>query len=101
MILEKHMLYVIINVMNEVCHGIKIHQFQEKFDCSKQFASNLLNKLIKFDNFKKSIDINSQELDLIKKSLDKVCCEIEEWEFETRIGVSFSEVEKIKNFLLE
>jgi len=76
-------------VLGEICCGFQIEKFEEKIEARKEIVEALLGRLIREE--KSGIIetyLNDSEIKLIKMALKEVEKEIEEWEFQTRIGVS-------------
>lgn len=92
-------LWPLANILNEVCNGIYINDFEKKIGATNEEASLLHDKIISYEveeselNLKKIININKNEVEILRKSLKEVSRQIEEWEFQTRIGVTLEEVE--------
>jgi hypothetical protein len=88
----------IINILGEICWGFLIDNFEEKIGVKKETAETLLKRLLTEE--KEGIVetyLNNSEVKIIKKALYEVEKEIEEWEFQSRIGVP---LEKVKNIAI-
>lgn len=89
----------VINLLGEICWGIQITSFEEKVGARKEVAEALLNRLINEEkNGNVDVFVTFSEMEIIRKSLEIVGKEIEEWEFQTRIGVTLEEVKNIPFF---
>lgn len=92
------------NILNEVCHGIKI-DIQSKIGSSYEDLYALLKKIKIYEvneyeaDIKKVIAFRDEEVLLLKRCLYEVALEIEEWEFQTRIGVTLDEIKENPIFL--
>jgi len=91
-------LWPIANVLNEVCHGIRIESIEDKIGATEEELFLLLKKIKKYKvkesefEIKKTIDVDENEIGILKKSLKEVSKQIDEWEFQTRIGVPLEEI---------
>lgn len=92
-------LWPVVNILNEVCHGIKIN-IQSKIGSSYEEVYKLLKKITPYEvneyeaDEKKEISFKDEEIRILKRCLLEVAEEIEEWEFQTRIGVTLDEIEE-------
>lgn len=90
-------LWPLINILNEVCHGIKI-DIQSKIGSSYEEVFDLLEKIELYEvneyeaDIKKEIEFSDKEILILKRCLHEVPLEIEEWEFPIRIGVTLEEL---------
>lgn len=86
---------IIINILGEVCWGFDLNHFEKKIGVKREIVEILLKRLLKEEQKGVSeIYLNYLEVDIIKKALQEVEKQIEEWEFQTRLGVSLDEVKK-------
>jgi uncharacterized protein YqgV (UPF0045/DUF77 family) len=98
-------LWPIVNILNEVCHGIDINDFENEIGFKYEVIFALLRKIAAYEmeedksEIKTTIELNDVEVDVIIKCCNEVLKQIEEWEFSTRIGVSIKEASKIKERL--
>jgi len=92
-------IWPIVNILNEICHGIDVDL--DKMGFKYEEILNLLNKLKKYDpgksnyDFQITIELNASELKMLIKSFKEVFRQIEEWEFQTRIGITIQEAKSI------
>lgn len=89
----------IINLLGEVCWGFHVDNFEKKIGVKKTIAEGLLNRLL--EDEKSGIleaQVSGSELRIIRNALSEVEKEIEEWEFETRIGATLEEVKNLAIF---
>ena len=90
-------LWPLVNILNEVCHGIKI-DIPSKINSSYEKVYELLKKITIYEvneyeaDIKKEITFKDEEILILKQCLHEVTIQIEEWEFQTRIGVSLDEI---------
>jgi hypothetical protein len=89
----------IINILGEICWGFQVDNFEKKIGSKKEIVEALLKRLL-IEEKTGIIEtyLNASEVEVIKRALNEVEKEIEEWEFATRIGVSLEEVKKISIF---
>jgi hypothetical protein len=89
----------IINILGEICWGFQIDNFQEKIGVKKEIAETLLERLL---NEEKAgiieTYLDDAEVEIVKRGLNEVEKEIEEWELHTRIGVSLKKIKEIAIF---
>jgi len=91
----------LLNILNEVCHGFYVHNFEKNIGAKKQIVVALMDKISEKENEDEIIlFLNDIELNLLKKSFEEVLRQIEEWEFQTRIGVTIQEAKDIMNKIL-
>ncbi len=87
---------VVINLLGEICWGFFLENFEEKIGSKKKVVEALLENLLKEEKANVvEVQINSSEVSMIKAAFIEVKKEIEEWEFETRLGFSISETAEI------
>jgi len=89
----------IINILGEICWAFQIDNFGKKIGAKKEIVKTLLERLLKEekDGIVETY-LDDSEVEIIKKSLNEVAKEIEEWEFQTRIGVPFEKVKELAIF---
>lgn len=89
----------IINLLGEICWGFRVDNFEEKIGARKEIAETLLRRLLDEEKQRKlETTLNTSEVEIIKNALFQVEKEIEEWEFETRMGTTLEEVKEISIF---
>jgi hypothetical protein len=89
----------IINILGEICWGFQVENFEKKIGAKKQDVEVLLMRFLQEE--KSGVletRVTDFEINIIKKALVEVEAEIEEWEFETRIGVTLAEIKNLKIF---
>jgi hypothetical protein len=92
----------IINILGEICWGFALENFERKIGAKKETVEALLERLLIEEKIGTvETYLNNSEIEVIKKALTEVEKEIEEWEFQIRIGASLEEVKKISIFLPE
>ena len=90
-----------LNIFNEVCNGIYINNFEQTIGAKEQFVNNLWKRISNEINMEKPIlNLNNDELEVIKKSFEQVYKHIEDWEFQTRLGITIPEMKEIENKIL-
>jgi len=101
-------LWPVVNILNEICHGIKINDFEKQIGFKYDEIFSLLEKIEAYEvkeyeaDLKTTLELNdSTEMSILKNCFRVVLKHIEEWEFSTRIGVSISEATAIINKLTE
>jgi hypothetical protein len=89
----------IINLLGEVCWGFKVDNFENTIGAKQEIVESLLERLLKEEKLGIiETFLNESELAIIRRALHAVEKEIEEWEFQTRIGVSLEEVKALSIF---
>ncbi len=89
-------LWPLLNVVGEICYGLDV-DFETVIGVKSEAVIDLMKKISKEKKIPEVILILSDsELDILKRSIDEVIRQIEEWEFQTRVGVSINEVMGIK-----
>ncbi len=94
-------LWPIVNILNEVCHGVHIESFESTIGYKYDSVLMLLDKLAVHEksddesDVSMKIDLSNKEIDIIKNSYREVLKQIEEWEFQTRIGVTKAAIDKV------
>jgi hypothetical protein len=97
-------LWPLVNILNEICHGIKI-DIQSKIGSSYEEVYALLKKITVYEvneyeaDIKKEITFRDEEILILKRCLHEVALEIEEWEFQTRISITLDEIKENPIFL--
>lgn len=100
-------LWPIVNIINEVCHGIETNNIENEFGFKYEEIFAFLRKLVAYEmeEDKSEIQINieftDREIEIILMCFNAVLKQIEEWEFSTRIGISVKEAIKIKEKLTD
>ena len=86
----------IVNMLNEVCHGLYIYNFEKKIGYSKKCVIKYLNKYLDKVRSKSKIFISDKtEIDVILNVSKLVFKEIDDWEFETLIDISIPEAKEL------
>lgn len=81
-----------MNVLNEVCHEINILDFEEIIGVQKKIFEDWVNKISKREKKEEIILLlDNFELNFLQKSFEEVFKQIDEWEFQTRVGVTKQE----------
>lgn len=100
--IPKEELYCLINILNEVCNGIYIDNFEKTIGFKEKEAINFLDNLLKEENKNEIyLNIDDKDLILLKNSFKKVFKEIDDWEFQTRTGFTKQEAEIIQQKIIE
>ncbi|MBS0606235.1 MAG: hypothetical protein JSR57_04730 [Verrucomicrobia bacterium] len=74
---------------------------KKNIGAKKQIVVALMDKISEKENEDEIIlFLNDIELNLLKKSFEEVLRQIEEWEFQTRIGVTIQEAKDIMKKIL-
>ena len=91
----------LLNILNEVNHGIRIFNFEKTIGAKKQFVIDLWEKIFKEKNKENpTISFDNLELEVINNSFEEVYRQIDAWEFQTRLGITIPEMKKIQNKIL-
>ena len=93
--LSSNEIWPLLNILNEVCHGIHIENFEKIIGAKKENAVILMDRISNEEKVETILILNKSELDILKNSSLEVFKQIDEWEFQTRIGISRNEVIKI------
>jgi hypothetical protein len=95
-------IWPILNILNEVCHGIHISNFENSIGEKKETAIDLMNKISKEEEQNNPIlFLTDSELNILHNCFEKAFKEIDDWEFQTRIGISTLEARYIKEKLMK
>ncbi len=87
----------LLNIINEVCHGIRIDNFENVIGAKKQTVVDFLNSIEDEEEEKEVLlNLSDSELIFLKNSFEEVFRQIDEWEFQTRIGISITDARKIQ-----
>ena len=91
----------IARILNEVCHGIAMDNFEEEVGYNYDEIYILLKKIKNLKSLDRkqsiSLSLTDREMGIIKASYREVLKQIEDWEFQIRIGLTISEVDQILN----
>lgn len=99
--LDSEEIWPLLNILNEVCNGLHIKNFEKTIGEKKEFVVHLMNKISKEENKEDIVlNINNSELLVLKKTFEEVFKQIDDWEFQTRIGISTQEATKINNKII-
>ncbi len=99
-------IWPISNILNEVCNGFEIPNFEIALGFDYETIYALLRKLKNYRvNETEFLDpvilkLNEFEVEIIKVCYRAALKEIEEWEFPIRIGISIDEANTLKNKFL-
>ena len=88
----------VVNILNEVCNGLYITNFTDKIGASEDFARSLLHKYS--DQYKKNEQIqisNDLEFKVILNSFKEVFKNIDDWEFDARVGITLKDAQDLLN----
>lgn len=92
--------WILSDILNEVCHGIKVNNFEKTIGVNKQTAIDLMDRIWQEkDKDEINFTFNDSELSILRNSFAEVFRQIDEWEFQTRIGITIPEANKIKEKL--
>lgn len=87
----------LLNVLNEVCHGIHVVNFENAIGASRTAVVDFMDKISNIEKKEEFVLIlDDFELKFVQKSFEEVFKHLEEWEFQTRIGVTIQEARAIK-----
>ena len=89
----------IINILGEICWGLQVDNFESKIGTKKEIVEILLERLLREER-EGIIEtyLDDPEVEIIKRALNEVENKIEEWEFQTRIGIPLKKVKEIAIF---
>ena len=90
----------LVNILNEVCHGLYVQNFENTIGAQQKTVVALMDKILDEKREKEiTLALDHYELNFLQKSFEEVFRQIEEWEFQTRIGITIEEANAIKNKL--
>lgn len=98
-------LWPLCNILGQVNSALYIENFEDTIGCQDKEVDQLIRKINKHEVRESkahksiSISLNDHEIKIIQNCLKKVLKEIDEWEFQTLIGVSKEEIKKIMSKL--
>ena len=102
LLLSRHELKMMNNALNEVCHGLRVVDFEAKMGSDKSETWPILKnigriygEMKKSDNQDVEIGFSRRELRAIIGALQEVCESLDAWEFPIRMGAERSEVDQI------
>ncbi len=94
--LESQEVWPLTNVLNEVCHGLRVRDFERTIGASQQTVSSLLDRIMECENDNGiDIDLSELEIKIIKLSIIEVFRQIDDWEFKIRVGVQREKIAQI------
>lgn len=99
--LNSNEFWPLLNILNEVCHGIKINNFKNSIGAEKQIVIDFMDRIAQQEKETEEVilSLNDVELTFLTNSFEQVFNQIDEWEFQTRIGISTQEARKIQEKL--
>ncbi len=92
--------YIILAVLNEVCHGLRISNFEKTIGAAEQTVIAFMDGLKAKGLSEEVLLLKDSEVQILKNSFKEVFRQLEEFEFETRIGFSIEEAQKIESKLV-
>jgi hypothetical protein len=99
--LSRQELAAICNALSEVCHGLRVVDFEAKMGGKRSEVEHTLDEISNaYDKMKEQglgegfPRFSDRELRMIIGALQEVCREIEDWEFHTRMGAEPDEVDE-------
>ncbi|MBA3238018.1 MAG: hypothetical protein H0T62_06670 [Parachlamydiaceae bacterium] len=89
----------LVNIINEVCNGFYINNLEKATGFTKQTAIIFFKKILQKKGEERAVELvlEDSEIIFIKNSFGEIFKEIDEWEFETRLGVTIPEALKIRD----
>ena len=91
----------LLNILNEVCYGLVISNFDKKIGFEISVVVELMDCIsIEENSAEPVLKLKAFELEILKRSFEEVFKQIEEWEFQTRIGITIQEAKEIENKLM-
>ena len=98
--INKNELWPLLNIINEICYGINISNFEHTIGAKREILIELMNKISREEEKEHAIlTLNDCELAILKNSFKEIYKQIEDWEFQTRIGISIQNANNIKDKL--
>jgi len=99
--LTSNEIWPLLNILNEVCHGIHINNFEQAIGNNKKFVVDLMERISNEENeIEPVLILNKIELEVIIMAFEEVFKQIEEWEFQTRIGITKPEAIDIQKKII-
>jgi hypothetical protein len=96
-ILSSNELICLLNILSEIYHGIYVHNFENVIGVQRKVVVDWMNKISEKEKEEEIILIlDDFELNFLQKSFEEVFRQIEEWEFQTRIGITMQEANMIR-----
>ena len=93
---------ILHQVLNEVCNGLRIENFEKTIgdmDAAKIEMSNLralyADSNARKDSRRISIHMTPSLIEICRNALARVQMEIDDWDFETRLGASKQQVQSM------
>lgn len=91
--------FPVITILGEVCGGFRVDNFEKKIGVTEKVALSLLEKILEKERSGIiEIYLDDSDISIIQNAFKVVAKEIEEWEFQTRVGVDLSEAKEIPIF---
>ena len=90
-------IWPLANILNEICNGLIINNFEDSIGRKELDVVILMNKILNKEDKESAIfHLNNTELNILSNSFKEVFKQIEEWEFQTRIGITIKEAINIQ-----
>jgi hypothetical protein len=90
----------LLNILNEACYGIKIKNFENSIQAKKQKVIDLLDRISTEEGKSEVVlCLDDHESTILENSFEEVFRQIDELEFQTRIGISRQKAQEIKEKL--
>lgn len=84
------------NVLNEVCHGFRVQDFDQRIGLSRQEASDLYTKLEEaYSSKSHRLRLAVRELFGLRNALIESLKELGVEEFDTRVGMPFEDAQQL------
>src|ERR1700722_19494130 len=84
-----------LNILNEVCNGININNFEKCIGTKREIIIDLFNKTSYLEKDGELLELSALEFKALNNCFHAVVKEIEDWEFQTRIGITPREADEI------
>jgi hypothetical protein len=101
-LLSRHELATMHQALNEVCHGLRVVDFEAKMGSEKSETWPILKNIGRIYKEMKKLGDQDVEMSLSRRQLraiigafEEVCREIDDIEFSTRMGAERGEVDQI------
>ncbi len=96
-------LWPVVNILNEVCHGIGTNYAE--LGCKYEDVFALLRKIAAYEAEEDKsedaifLELTDREIEILKMCFEEVFKQIEEWEFSIRVGIPKTEAINTKEKL--
>ena len=95
------------NILNEVCNGFRVRDFEKRISVKESMAEGLLRRIgdllrsVPNEEYSKvrTIELEPWEIEVILNAMKEVYKQIDDWEFGIRLGIEIPEMQAIERKL--